>query len=167
MIENQRPQILKLRDGIVRRSRSLHALEPFYPYSNMRLGNHINIVCTITNTHCDCLLVMVSDHLNYLCFLLGAHSACQNNIRLFNEADKFWCDFVILENLEKSITADNHAHLLLDYVQVLFVLRDTNLLIDVCTSGPINKVLIDAVVKQMARVANIDSGLNLVSSQDP
>lgn len=133
----------------------------------MRLGNHIDIVCSIANTHCDCLFVMVSNHLNYLCFLLGAHSACQNNIRLLNEADKFWCDFVILENLEQSITADNDTHLLLDHVQVLFVLRDTDLLVDVCTSRSVNKVLVDAVVKQMASVANVDSGLNLVSSQDP
>ena len=81
---------------------------------------------------------MVSDHLDNLSFVLRTHSASQHYIRFLDEANEFGLDFIILKDLEKSFSADNHSHPGLIYAQILFVLSDTDLFVDVRTSSTID-----------------------------
>ena len=130
----------------------------------MRLSNHIHIVGTVTNSHRDCLFVLIPHHLNDFSFLLWTHSTRQHYIGFVDKTDEFRLDFFVSKDFLDCFTANNDSHFALDDVQVLLILSNTNLLVDVYTASAIDYVLIDAVIQQMTGVPNIDRSLNLVTS---
>ena len=70
VVEQQGSQILELRDGVVTGSRGLHSLKTLDADSNVRLGNHVDVISSITDSHRDCSGCIFPNHLHNLSLLL-------------------------------------------------------------------------------------------------
>lgn len=115
----------------------------------MSLSDHIDIIGTVTNSHCNSFFVLIPDHLHNLSFLLWTHPARQHHVSFLYKANELWCDLLVAKDFLDSVATDNHTHLAFGHIQILLVLRNTDLLVDVHTATAINNILVNVVIQKV------------------
>jgi len=130
----------------------------------MGFANHVDIVGTVADTKRDSLSMLISDHGNQLGLLLWRDTAGEDDFSGVGQTDEFLQKLIVGEYLQKRLTTDDDSHLSCRVSrEISFVFRVTNLLIDLDGASPVNDWLQEIVVEELARVANVDGSLNLVT----
>lgn len=83
MHEQQVLQVLKFPDRVVRGFDSLLTLETANANTDMSCCNHIDIISSITDSKRGLRWVLVFNHVNNFCLLLGAYTTRKYNISTF------------------------------------------------------------------------------------
>jgi hypothetical protein len=79
MVKHERLKVAKLGNRKVRRARCLLSLQSGNAHAHMCCLNHRNVVCSVADRHRPALWHRVSDQINKLGLLFGAHATCQHN----------------------------------------------------------------------------------------
>ena len=120
----------KLTDRIVRSFNGLLTFKTAYTNTDVRSVNHIDIVCTVSNSQSCFVLISVPDHKNYFCLLLRTHATSKHNRGPFTEVDKLFFDILIRLNEWESFTSYNHCIFRGSLRLTLFVLEVRELVFD-------------------------------------
>ena len=81
-------QVLEFWYGKVSWSSCLAALLALNSHADIRRLNHIYVIRSIADCHCNNVFIIHFDHLDNVCFLLGSHTACNNHIKSHTNREK-------------------------------------------------------------------------------
>ena len=109
MVEEQVLQEAELTYGIVRCAGRLLTLKTGNADSDLRCRDHVHVISAVADGQGSLLWVPVAHHHYDLCFLLGADTASQNNIRTFAQVHELFHHRFVLLNSSQCLTSNHHS----------------------------------------------------------
>ena len=99
MQQQKPPQMLKHRKSIVTKANSLISLLSKDAYANVGLLDHVDIICSITDSENLSSLYVLLQESNHHCFLVrGGSEKDERRVRLRNDSDKELLCFLIFDD---------------------------------------------------------------------
>ena len=167
MVEQQVLEVFELRNRVVRRADSLLTLQSGNTNSDVRRSDHVDVIGPITYREGIFILIASTHHANNFSFLFGADAAGENDISAFTEVNEFLDQVIVLLNRLQGFTGDNHSVVSSLFGQTLVAERLYNLDPDFLRLELLQYKHVHGIVKQLARVPNVNRRLNLIAREYP
>lgn len=174
MDEQQSPQHSELRQRIIRRLNSTHALLTIKPNSNMRLLDHGNIIGTISYRQGN-LIEMFPHHLNNLPLLTGQQTTTNHTFAIVSQFHENLLILLRLNNGVKIRTFDQQRFLDADCLELLCLfeklleVRRDIILLSALVYISVREVPdhVELPLDEVATLGDVLCGLHLVPRQHP
>ena len=109
MVEQQVLEEAELTDRVVGCAGCLLTLKTGNTDSDLRCRDHVHVICAVTDGQSSLFWVPVAHHHDDLSFLLGAHTASENDICTLAQVHELFDHSFVLLNSCKSLTSNDHC----------------------------------------------------------
>jgi hypothetical protein len=166
MDEQERLQVLELRDRVVCGLGGLSSFQALNPHPYVSGQDHVHVIRPISNSKGRLLGVLLPHDLHYLCFLLRRCPAGKDDLHLLSNFYEFPFEVFPGTNLEEGLSTYNHSmRLFPQHENISFYFL--NLFQDLKSCFPINYKPVNVIRQKASRVSNINGCFYLIPCQHP
>lgn len=133
----------------------------------MSCSDHVDIVCSISNSQSCLLWVTSTHHANDLSFLLGTDATSKDDISALTQVNELFDQIIILLDRRQGFSSNNNCVISCLLGKTLISESLDNLNPDALWLQLLKNEHIHCIVEQLARVSNVDCCLHLITRQHP